>query len=104
MVGQRPGNGANGVAPSTPIVLFLSEPLNASTVAAAVEVTENGGLVTGTVQVTGSGQVVRFQPATPWAYNALVQVFLGSGAQDANGNLAGAALRSAFAAWENGAA
>ena len=90
MVGQRPGNGANGVAPSTPIVLFLSEPLNASTVAAAVEVTENGGLVTGTVQVTGNGQVVRFQPATPWAYDALVQVFLGSGAQDANGNLANA--------------
>ena len=86
VVGQRPGNGANDVTPGTPIVLFLNERMNAATVPGAVQVTENGALVAGTVQMAGGDQVVHFTPATPWTFNALIQAFLDSGATDLNGN------------------
>jgi hypothetical protein len=86
VVSQRPANGASGVSASSGIVLFVSEPLNPSTVAGAIHVSQNGVLVDGSVQVTGNGQVVQFQPLVAWAPNALIQVFLEGAAQDLNGN------------------
>ena len=86
VVSQRPGNGANGVAVSSRIVLFLTERLDESTVAGAVRVSQNGVLVDGTVQSTGNAQVVQFVPAQPWEFNALVQVFLEATALDLFGN------------------
>ena len=82
---QRPGNGATGVARSSPVTLFVSEPLQAATVGGALHVTENGLLVDGAVMVTGTGQTIAFVPATPWADGAVVQVFLDATALDLNG-------------------
>jgi len=86
VVGERPGNGANGVAVSSSIVLFINEPLNPSTVNGALHISQNGAVVSGTVQVTGNGQTIQFQPASALASNALVQVFLDATALDVDGN------------------
>ncbi|PYR55262.1 MAG: hypothetical protein DMF85_20030, partial [Acidobacteria bacterium] len=86
VVSQRPANGSSGVAASTDVVFFLSEPLDPATVPDAVHISENGVLVDGTVQVSGNGQVIQFEPAEPWAGGALIQVFLESSARDRNGN------------------
>jgi hypothetical protein len=86
VIGQRPGNGASAVAATTPLVLFLNEPLDAPTVAGALRVSQDGVLVTGTVQTPGGGQVVQFEPTSPWNPNALIQVFLDASATDAYGN------------------
>jgi hypothetical protein len=86
IVGQRPGNGGTGVAASLPILLFVNERLDAGTVAGAVQVTQNGTVIAGDVNLIGNGQVVRFTPASPWAYDALIQVFIDATAADLNGN------------------
>jgi hypothetical protein len=86
VVGQRPGNGATAVGPALPILLFVNERLNPGTVAGAMQVTQNGAVVTGNVDLLGNGQVVRFTPAAPWAYNAVIQVFMDATARDVNGN------------------
>src|SRR5262249_42046730 len=86
IVGQRPGNGANGVAANVPLVMFVNEPLDAASVPGAVQVTQNGSLVTGTVTLQGGAQVIRFVPTPPWAFNALIQVFVDGSAPDPAGN------------------
>jgi hypothetical protein len=86
VVGQRPANGASGVAPNTPVVLFVSEPLDVTTAADALHISQNGVLMNGTVQVSAGGQVLQFLPANPWTGNALIQVFLESTARDRHGN------------------
>jgi methionine-rich copper-binding protein CopC len=40
----------------------------------------------GTTTVTGGGRSIEFMPTTPFANNALVQIFLSDAAQDVNGN------------------
>jgi large repetitive protein len=82
---QRPGNGAGGVPVTTPLVLFVSEPLLAASVPGALHVSANGQLVAGTVSVTNGGQTIQFVPSAPWAYGALVQVFLDATAVDTDG-------------------
>jgi RHS repeat-associated protein len=86
VVSQRPGNGATVVPLNASVVLYMSEPMNASSMQAALEVSQNGTLVSGTTQVTDNGQVVQFTPSTQWQPSALVQVFLTSAAQSLNGN------------------
>jgi RHS repeat-associated protein len=85
VVSQRPGNGATGVPLSTSVVLYMSEAMNAASVHTALEVSQNGVLVSGTTQVTDNGQVVQFTPSTQWQPSALVQVFLTTAAQSLNG-------------------
>lgn len=86
VVTQRPGNGATGVPLNTSVVLYINEPMNASTVSGALHVSQNGVLVSGTTQASDSGQVVVFTPSTPWLNNALIQVFVDGTAQDIDGN------------------
>ncbi len=86
VVSQRPGNSATGVPLNTSVVLYLNEAMNAGTVPGALHVSQNGVLVSGTVQVTDSGQVVQFTPSSPWQNNALIQVFMDNTAVDVNGN------------------
>ena len=89
VVNQRPGNGTGGVQVSTgSVVLFMNEAMNASTVPGALHISQNGQLVTGTVNLIDSGQVIVFTPTTAWQYGSLVQVFLDTTAQGANGNAA----------------
>jgi hypothetical protein len=86
IVSQRPANGGSGVSAASRIVLFVSEPLSPSTVAAALHVSQNGVLVDGAAQVTGNGQVIQFQPSAPFQANALIQVFVDATALDLSGN------------------
>jgi YD repeat-containing protein len=83
---QRPGNGATAVPLNTSVVLYVNAPMNVSTVQGALDVSQNGLLVSGTTQVTENGQVIQFTPSTPWLNGALIQVFLNATAQDVNGN------------------
>jgi RHS repeat-associated protein len=85
VVAQRPGNGATGAPVTTSVVLYLSEPMDPATVPGALHVSQNGVLVNGATQVSDSGQVVQFTPASPWQKGAIIQVFLDSTAQDADG-------------------
>ncbi len=78
---MRPGNGATNVPASTVVTLFMNAAMNASTIAGALHVTENGVLVTGTVQLFSNGQAIEFTPAIPFNPGDLIQVFLGSAAQ-----------------------
>jgi hypothetical protein len=86
VVTQRPGNGATGVPLNTSVVLYVNAPMNVSTLQGALDVSQNGVLVSGTTQVTENGQVIQFTPSIPWTNGALIQVFLNASAQDVNGN------------------
>ena len=87
VVSQRPANGATGVSLSaSPVVLFVNKPLNASTAAGAMHVSQAGQVVAGTVAVVGNGQTLEFTPSSPWQYGDLVEVFLDTTATDTDGN------------------
>ena len=58
---QRPTG--PGIPADTDITLFVSKPLNESTVAGALYVAQNGVLVEGAVTVSGGGTAVHFNPA-----------------------------------------
>ena len=72
--------------PTARIVLFVSEPLNPSTVASAVFVSQNGVIVPGSIALSGNNQVVEFTPSAPFTAGAFVQVFFASTATDNFGN------------------
>ena len=86
VVVQRPGNGASGVSVNSGVVLFINESMVESTLLNSFFVSQDGGLVSGTTTVLGSGQGIEFMPDEPLQNNAFVQVFLTSGAQDQSGN------------------
>jgi len=86
VIAQRPANSATGVSVNTSVVLYVNEAMNAATIPGALHVSQNGVLVSGTAQVTDSGQTIQFTPSSPFANGALVQVFLDTTAQDVDGN------------------
>src|SRR5260370_24370817 len=59
--------------------------MNQATIPGALHVSQNGALVSGTVQVTDNGQTIQFTPSGPFQNNALIQVFLDSTAVDSDG-------------------
>jgi large repetitive protein len=63
VIGQRPGNGATGVPLNDTVVLYLSQPMNQSSVTEALHVSQNGVVVGGTAQATDNAQVVQFTPS-----------------------------------------
>ncbi len=85
VITQRPGNGAQNIPVSQHVVLFISEGLNAATVPDALHVSQNGVLVNGNITVTPDGRGIEFIPNTPWAHDALIQIFF-ENAQDLSGN------------------
>jgi RHS repeat-associated protein len=95
VVSQRPGNGATGVPLYSSVVLYMSEPMNSSSIQGALEVSQNGALVSGATQVTDNGQVIQFTPSSQWLPNALIQVFLTPTAQSVSG-LSGNAYQASF--------
>jgi len=86
ITGQRPGNGATNVPANTLITLFLSAPLNASTVSGAIHVSDNGVAVTGAVKPLSNNQAIEFTPANAFSPGDLIQVFLDQTLQDVYGN------------------
>ena len=87
VISMRPANGASDISQTTLITLFTNgTSLNAATVPGALYVSQNGVLITGTIQLIGNNQAIQFTPSAPLAYGALIQVNLTSAAQDINGN------------------
>ncbi len=86
MTGERPGTNASSVPADSPIVLFVNEALNPSTVNGALNVSQNGSIVPGTIALSGNNQVVQFTPAAPFTAGAYVQVFFSTAATDTFGN------------------
>ncbi|WP_281561221.1 Ig-like domain-containing protein [Thalassomonas sp. RHCl1] len=86
VVGQRPNNGASNVPVDNNFTLFINEPMDELTINDALNVTQNGVLVSGTTDITGDGRSITFTPDTPWSDNALIQIFLDPSAQDTSGN------------------
>ena len=70
----------------TSVVLYVNESLDPASVAGAMHVSQDGVLVSGTVNVSSAGWVVEFVPDNPRTINALVPVFLDSTATDLSGN------------------
>jgi hypothetical protein len=85
VVAMRPGNGATNVPANTAVTLFTSAAMNPSTVTGALYVTDNGVPVTGAVQLFSNAQAIEFTPANSFNPGDLIQVFLNSTAQGANG-------------------
>ena len=86
VLSSRPGNGATNVPANIVITLFTSAPMNAGTISGALEVSQNGVLVSGTATVLSNGQTIEFTPSSAFAAGAPIQVFLNSTAQDIYGN------------------
>ncbi|MCI0718311.1 MAG: Ig-like domain-containing protein, partial [Acidobacteria bacterium] len=86
VVSQRPGNGATNVALDARVVLYVNEPLDETTVAGSMHISQNGTLVSGTTQVVGNGQTIEFIPDLPWQHGALVQIIVDSAVRDRAGN------------------
>lgn len=86
VVGYRPGANASQVPANSPITLFVNEALNPSTVNGALNVSQNGAIVAGTIALSGGNQVVQFTPSAPLTPGAYVQVFFSTAATDTFGN------------------
>ena len=76
VTGQRPASGATGVPLTSPITLFLNEQMDPTSTVAALQISQNGNLVSGTPALDASGTILTFTPAAPFTPGALVQVFL----------------------------
>ncbi|WP_445370981.1 Ig-like domain-containing protein [Methylomonas sp. HW2-6] len=86
IVTALPGNGAYNVLSKNKIVLYSNEALKATSLPAALHVSQNGVLIKGTPQLLGDGRTLVFTPEQPWAKAAYIEVFLDSTAQDQSGN------------------
>jgi hypothetical protein len=73
MITTRPGNGAGGVNPNLPLLLYYNLPLNAAGANSGIEVAQNNAAMPGTVQVLDGGYTLEFTPSVPWTPGALVQ-------------------------------
>jgi hypothetical protein len=82
----RPGQGASSVDPNTPLIFFINSPINPSTVNGAINVAVNGAVISGSVSVDSTNQIVTFTPSAPLASGGIVQVWLSSAATDNFGN------------------
>ncbi len=82
---MRPGNGATNVPANTVVTLFTSAPMNAGTITGALHVTDNGVVVSGSVQTFSNAQAIEFTPSAPFNAGDLIQVYLNSTALSASG-------------------
>ncbi len=82
----RPVSGATGVPANASITWFISEPLKTSTVPGAVQVSQNGVLLTGSITYASNNQVVIFTPAANFLAGAGIVAFFTSAATDTSGN------------------
>jgi YD repeat-containing protein len=85
VVQMRPGNGATNVPASTVVTLFTNAAMNPSTVPGALHVTDNGVVVSGSVQLFSNAQAIEFTPSAAFNTGDLIQVFLDPTAQSADG-------------------
>jgi hypothetical protein len=79
----RPGSGA---PVTTPITLFMSAPMNLSTVQAGMYVAQNGVLVPGTATLSADLRGITWTPSSNFAAGAYIEAYLTSTATDTTGN------------------
>ena len=85
VVEMRPGNGATNVPANSVVTLFTNAAMNASTVPGALYVTDNGAVISGTVQLFSNAQAIEFTPSAAFNPGDLIQVFLEPTALSADG-------------------
>ena len=73
---MRPGNGATNVPANTLVTLFTNTAMNPATVTGALHVTDNGVVVSGSVQLFSNAQAIEFTPGASFNPGDLIQVFL----------------------------
>ncbi|WP_412972481.1 Ig-like domain-containing protein [Glaciecola sp. MF2-115] len=85
---QLPTNGSSQWRDLNEVLLYLSEPMDASTINGALRVAEDGVLITdqGSIEVLADNRTIRFVKDTPFNSNTRVTVFLESNATDLAGN------------------
>ncbi|MGD0790986.1 MAG: Ig-like domain-containing protein [Terriglobales bacterium] len=84
VLAMRPGNGATNVPANTVVTLFTSLAMNPATITGALHVTDNGVLVSGTVQLFSNAQAIEFTPGNTFNPGDLIQVYLDSSALSAS--------------------
>jgi len=84
VIAMRPGNGATNVPANTVVTLFTNVAMNPATLSGALAVTDNGVVVSGSVQLFSNGQAIEFMPSAPFNAADLIQVFLNSNARSAS--------------------
>jgi len=84
----KPGNGSTQVSVEKNIILYSNEPLNEATLQenGSFYVSQNGRLVSGTIVLSGNGQVITFIPDQPFELGSFIQVFVNSQIEDITGN------------------
>jgi hypothetical protein len=85
---QLPTNGSSQWRDLNEVLLYLSEPMDPSTIDGALRVAEDGVLITdqGSIEVLADNRTVRFVKDTPFTPDTRVTVFLESDATDLAGN------------------
>ena len=73
---MRPASGATNVPATTGVTLFTSAAMNPSTIAGAFNVTDNGVVVSGTLQTFSNGQAIQFTPGAAFGAGDIIQVSL----------------------------
>jgi len=79
VIRQIPANGAVDVSETRSVTLYLSEPLDETTVEGAFFVTESGSVKDGQWSLQGGGHILSFEADSPFAPGTLVRVFLRDG-------------------------
>jgi hypothetical protein len=82
----RPGQGSTNVDPNTPLTFFINVPIDPTTVSGAIHVALNGAIVSGSVTVDTTNQIVTFTPTSPLKGGSSVQVWFSDTATDVFGN------------------
>jgi hypothetical protein len=81
-----PGNNATGVPTDTLLTLYLTRPVQVSTLTGNLSVTVNGQVYAGTVQAAAGGYEAQFTPTVPFPNGATVQWFFSGNVLDIYGN------------------
>lgn len=82
----RPGQGATNVDPNAPLTFFINVPIDPTTVNGAIHVALNGALISGSVSVDTTNQIVTFTPTSALKGGSTVQVWFSDTATDVFGN------------------
>ncbi len=83
IVTARPSSGSGGIGVNSPLVLYTSLPVLASTASAGLQVAQNNVALAGTVQVLDNGYSIVFTPTSPLTPGALIQWWITSALTDA---------------------
>jgi hypothetical protein len=85
--GTIPANASTGWDRTVPITLYFSKALDPASVNAnTVRVSQNGDLITGTLQVRDQNRTVVFTPTAPFDYSARIEIFATDSVRDSFGN------------------